>query len=39
VCRSACRIGFLGGGRNEFIGFRVVVEHDGAGVISSPSPA
>jgi formylglycine-generating enzyme required for sulfatase activity len=27
ICRSACRIGFLGGGRNEFIGLRVVVEH------------
>jgi len=26
VCRSACRIGFAGGGRNDFIGCRLVVE-------------
>ena len=26
VCRSACRIGFMAGGRNDFIGCRVVVE-------------
>lgn len=26
VCRSACRIGFAAGGRNDFIGCRVVVE-------------
>ncbi|MFO0926582.1 MAG: SUMF1/EgtB/PvdO family nonheme iron enzyme [Gemmataceae bacterium] len=26
VCRSACRIGFMAGGRNDFIGCRVVIE-------------
>jgi len=26
VCRSATRIGFMTGGRNDFIGFRVVIE-------------
>jgi uncharacterized protein (TIGR02996 family) len=30
VCRSACRIGFMGGGRNEFIGFRVAIDWEAA---------